>query len=150
LRFWDASAVVPLLVNESQTPTVGALLRQDAGMVVWWATRSECVSALARKRREGAIAPIGQARARVVLHRLSEAWTEILPADEVRARAEALLDEHPLRTADAYQLSAALEWCGGIAAGAGFVCFDERLRTATLAEGFDVLPHSGTTNSSMA
>lgn len=119
-------------------------------MVVWWATRSECVSALARKRREGVVAPIGQARARVVLHRLSEAWTEILPADEVRARAEALLDEHPLRTADAYQLSAALEWRVGIAAGADFVCFDKRLRTAAKAEGFDVLPHSDAINSSMA
>ncbi len=119
-------------------------------MVVWWATRSECVSALARKRREGVVAPIGQARARVVLHRLSEAWTEILPADEVRARAETLLDKHPLRTADAYQLSAALEWRGGIAAEAGFVCFDERLRTSAESEGFDVLPHSGTTNSGMA
>ncbi len=140
MRFWDASAVVPLLVNESQSPTAGRLLRDDPGVVVWWFTRSECVSALARKSREGKISPLGQARARVVLHRLGLAWAEVLPGDALRAQAEILLDRHPLRTADAYQLAAALDWRDGAPAGANFVCFDERLRKAAGIEGFGVLP----------
>ncbi len=140
MRFWDANAVVPLLVNESQSPTVGRFLRDDPGVVVWWITRSECVSALARKRREGTISPLGQARSRVVLHRLSQVWTEVLPRDVLRAQAEILLDRHPLRTADAYQLAAALDWRDGTPEGAGFVCFDERLREAVKAEGFEILP----------
>lgn len=111
-------------------------------MVVWWVTRSECVHTLARKNREGVIAPTGYARARVLLDRLGGAWSEVLPADEVRAEAEALLDKHPLRTADAYQLAAALDWCDGSPGGAQFVCFDKRLRPAAEAEGFEVLPFS--------
>lgn len=140
MRFWDANAVVPLLVNESQSPVVKELLRQDAGMVVWWVTRSECIHALARKSREGVIAPTGYVGARVILNRLGEAWSEVLPAAEVRVEAEALLDKHPLRTADAYQLAAALAWCGGTPGGADFVCFDKRLRQAAEAEGFEILP----------
>lgn len=111
-------------------------------MVVWWVTRSECIHALARKNREGVIAPTGYASARVILDRLGEAWSEVLPTAEVRAEAEALLDKHPLRTADAYQLAAALDWCGGTPGGKRFVCFDKRLRQAAEAEGFEVLPFS--------
>jgi predicted nucleic acid-binding protein len=140
VRFWDANAVVPLLVDEDRSSTVGGFLRGDPGMVVWWITRSECVSALARKRRDGTIGPLEQAQARVVLHHLGGAWTEVLPSDVLRARAELLLDRHPLRTADAYQLAAALDWRNGSPAGAGFVCFDRRLRAAAGAEGFGVLP----------
>ncbi|MDP9440193.1 MAG: type II toxin-antitoxin system VapC family toxin [Actinomycetota bacterium] len=142
MRFWDANAVVPLLVNESQSYVVGELLRQDADMVAWWVTRSECIHALARKTREGVIDHTGYVRARAILERVSEAWSEVLPAAEVRAEAEVLLEKHPLRTADAYQLAAALDWCGGAPAGARFVCFDERLRQAAETEGFEVLPSS--------
>lgn len=142
MRFWDANAVVPLLVNESQSPVVADLLRQDMGIVVWWATRSECIHALARKNREGVISSTGRASARTVLEGLSDAWSEVLPAAEVRDEAEALLDRHPLRTADAYQLAAALDWCSGAPDGAQFVCFDKRLRQAAEAEGFEVLPLS--------
>lgn len=63
MKFWDASAIVPLLVEESDSELVGDLLKEDPGMVVWWATRSECISALAKKRRDGLIPPLQQARA---------------------------------------------------------------------------------------
>lgn len=140
MRFWDANAIVPLLVNESQSTVVADFLRQDAGVVVWWVTRSECIHALVRKNREGVITSAGYARALVVLDSLGEAWSEVLPVAEVRDEAEALLNKHPLRTADAYQLAAALDWCDGDTDGAQFVCFDGKLRQAAEAEGFEVLP----------
>jgi predicted nucleic acid-binding protein len=140
LRFWDASAAVPLLVREPSTDDANNLLRSDSQMVVWWATRSECISALARRGRDGSLSPLAQAQARVRLYRLSQSWTEVQPTLRLRALAETLLDRHPLRTADAYQLAAALEWVEGNPRGERFVCFDRRLRPAAEVEGFDVLP----------
>ena len=55
MKFWDASAVVPLLMTEPSTPSVQALAATDPAMLVWWATEVECVSAIVRLEREGAI-----------------------------------------------------------------------------------------------
>ena len=140
LRFWDANAVVPLTVNESRSGDIRRLLVEDEDQITWWGTRTECISALARKTREGDIEPIDQARARVVLFYLSESWDEVLPSDHLRARAESLLDAHPLKAADALQLAAAYTWCDGQTQGRGFVCLDRQLRSAAGAEGFTVLP----------
>ena len=54
MRFWDASAIVPLLVNEPTRKTLLGLLDGDSGMLVWWGTPVECTSAIARREREGA------------------------------------------------------------------------------------------------
>ena len=51
-----------------------------------------------------------------------------------------LLAVHPLRAADAFQLAAALQWCGGRTKDVGFVSFDARLREAGYREGFTLLP----------
>ncbi|HEY6321861.1 MAG TPA: hypothetical protein VJA16_09915 [Thermoanaerobaculia bacterium] len=42
--------------------------------------------------------------------------------------------------ADSLQLAAAIDWCEERTTGAGFVCLDQRLRSAALREGFDVVP----------
>lgn len=67
---------------------------------------------------------------------------EIQPWDKIRGRARHLITKHPLRAADAFQLAAALEWCGEEPAGYNFVCLDDRLRLAAAMEGFRVLPYS--------
>jgi hypothetical protein len=54
--------------------------------------------------------------------------------------AKRLLRVHPLRTADALQLAAALIACEGEPAGLGFMAFDERLRMAADREGLAVCP----------
>ena len=54
MRFWDTSAIVPLLVAEEMTSAALGALREDAQMYVWWGTGVECVSAIARLERRGA------------------------------------------------------------------------------------------------
>jgi predicted nucleic acid-binding protein len=54
VRFWDASAIVPLLVAESSTRRLQTLAAEDSAILVWWGCEVECVSALARLEREGA------------------------------------------------------------------------------------------------
>jgi hypothetical protein len=109
-------------------------------MAVWWATRTECVSALARQVREGSIDLRGEGQARAILATLGQVWSEVQPSEALRTLAERLLATHPLRAADALQLAAALQWRGEPSTAAAFVSFAGRLRGAAYAEGFSVLP----------
>lgn len=140
MNFWDTSAIVPLCVHEPTSADVRDLLMRDQEVAVWWGTRTECLSALARRLREGGLTLPDKHAAHDVLRTLAETWTEILPGDAVRNTAERLLAVHSIRTADAFQLAAALLRCQGEAADRGFVTFDLRLCDAGYREGFHILP----------
>ena len=75
-----------------------------------------------------------------VLVALSREWSEVLPSEGLRARAERLLGVHSLRAADAFQLAAALLWSRGETRMHALVSLDERLREAAEREGFRLLP----------
>jgi hypothetical protein len=51
VKFWDSSAVVPLLFTESSTEHVEIVLETDREQYVWWGTEVECTSAVARAER---------------------------------------------------------------------------------------------------
>ncbi len=140
MKFWDTSAIVPLCLAEPQSGAVKSILIKDASLAVWWATRSECVSALVRQKREGGLSLDDEKKARQVLGVLAKAWLEVRPTETLRLAAERLLAVHPLRAADGFQLAAALQWCQRETQDLSFVSFDVRLREAAYKEGFDVLP----------
>ncbi len=140
MKFWDTSAIVPLCVLEPATPQVRRLVDADPALVVWWATRTECVSALARRRRDRHVSAPVEQRARHVLAALAAEWSEVLPSESLRQRGERLLSVHTLRAADAFQLAAALLWSRGDTPSHAVVSFDDRLREAARREGFQVLP----------
>ena len=142
MRFWDSSAVVPLCLAEPHTSVVRPLIDADPRVIVWWGSRTECVSAVMRAQRNGAPGSTLADDARVTLERLASTWSEVQPSEPLRVRAERLLVAHPLRAADACQLAAALVWSRGETARRTFVSFDQRLREAARREGFTVLPHS--------
>lgn len=140
MSFWDASALVPLVVEERTSDVLRALLRQESELAVWWAAPVECLSALARQRRAGRLQGPALAAAHQELQSLRERWTEVLPSDELRAIAERLLDTHALRAADAFQLAAARILASDNPGSLRFVCQDERLMAAAQEEGFAILP----------
>jgi uncharacterized protein len=140
VKFWDSSAIIPLCLNEPASKALQDLVRTDPDLVVWWATRAECVSALSRRMREGALGTTAELQAKAVLSALSTEWSEVLPTELVRQRAERLLMVHSLRAADALQLAAALIWAAESPADYEFVCLDLNLRQAAYREGFTVLP----------
>jgi predicted nucleic acid-binding protein len=142
MRFWDSSAIVPLVLDEGASQEARSLLRDDRDMVVWWGTPVEVLSALARAERGGEVPPADIDLARRALDDLSERWNEVLPSDEVRERAGVGLLHHPLRAGDALQLAAALTWSRGRPRGHGFVSLDERLGDAARREGFEILMSS--------
>lgn len=98
----------------------------------------ECASALARAEREGYIDPAGATEAFERLKTMRNAWHEVQPVESIRMRAVRLLRVHPLRSADALQLSAALAITEGNPANLRIVTFDERLGAAAAKEGLQV------------
>lgn len=140
MKFWDSSAIIPLCLNEPASGAVKNMAKTDEDLVVWWATRVECISAMARRRREGVLSVPGERLARTALSSLAGEWSEVQPTELVRHRAERLLMVHSLRAADALQLAAALLWTEEATSEAEFVCLDQNLREAALKEGFTVLP----------
>ena len=140
MKFWDSSAVIPLCCREPESGVIQEFAKADSDMVVWWATRAECVSALSRRLREGSIRSGMELKAKAILSALSSAWSEVQPTDMVRLRTERLLMVHPLRAADAFQLAAALTWAQESPVGLDVVCLDQALRLAAAKEGFTVLP----------
>jgi predicted nucleic acid-binding protein len=139
MRFWDSSALLPLLADEPARERLIALLEEDAEVLAWWGTPVEIASALARREREGLLTADEVAAAFDAARALAESWHEIVPSDAVRRTAERLLRTHPLRGADALQLAAALVGAGHDPRSLELVCMDERLKAAARREGFAVI-----------
>ena len=69
MKFWDASAIVPLVLTEPTTKAVQTLAEKDPTLIVWWATEVECASAIARLERDDAL---DDATATQAFHRLRQ------------------------------------------------------------------------------
>jgi predicted nucleic acid-binding protein len=94
LRFWDSSALVPLLTLEPTSSRMLELYQIDPALLVWWGTEVELASALARLEREGTLQPEEADQAFTRLTRLKSAWHEVLPSEEVRETARRFLRVH--------------------------------------------------------
>ncbi len=138
MKFWDSSAITPLLVVEADSTLREKQLSTDSDILVWFGTLAEVESSLARRKRNGKLPPEAELRARRHFDELSAHWTEVTPTNEVRARAVRLLRVHPLRAADAFQLAAALIFCREQPQRLPFLTADQRLRTAAHLEGFSI------------
>jgi predicted nucleic acid-binding protein len=128
-----------LLIAEESTRRLQALAAKDSAMPVWWASAVECISALARLERDGALNPAAMTLALQRLHKLSARWHEVDPSDEIRETAARFLRVHALRAADALQLAAAFAAAERRPASLEIVTLDERLANAARKEGFLVL-----------
>ncbi len=142
--FWDTSALVPLCCHQAGGDGLRRLVREHRRLTIWWGTRVEAHSALRRLVREGAISPDGFDQAAARLDLLLKSCSEVQPVDQVRTLAETLLGQHPLRSADALQLGAALLASQERPRKKAFVCLDDRLSDAARAVGFTVLPRRRT------
>ncbi len=138
MKFWDSSAVVPLLVHQSASPAVEAYFREDPGLIVWWATRVECDSAIARLERERKLSPKSTDEAFRRLDAISSLWHEVQPVDVLREAARRVLRLHSLRVGDSLQLAAAFMAAENRPSTLEFVCLDDRLGGAARREGFQV------------
>ena len=143
MRFWDASAVVPLLVAEEETDYCRRLLAEDAEVVVWFFTLVEVISALTRRRREHSLKLQDFRKAKEQLILLERVWSEVVTMERVRERARRLLESHTLRAADALQLAADLVASEEKPQDLPFVTLEHPLALGAEEEGFKVLGTQG-------
>ena len=139
MRFWDTSAIVPLVIAESASPKVKNWVRSDSEIIVWTLTRVELLSAIARRRREDSRSLSMLAAARRNIVRAWDGWSEITAVELVRRHAERLVEAYPLRAADALQLGAALIAAEDNPRNLEFVTLDRSLADVAEREGFPVL-----------
>ncbi|MBI1726201.1 MAG: type II toxin-antitoxin system VapC family toxin [Candidatus Rokubacteria bacterium] len=138
MRFWDTSALIPLIVAERGTALAERLLRDDPAVVVWTLTRVELLSALARRRREEPAAARRLLDAKREILAAWPRWSEVTAVEVVRRHAERVVDTHAIRAADALQIGAALVAAGDDPAALEFVTFDQPQAAAAEREGFRV------------
>lgn len=139
MRYWDASAIVPVFVAEEQSNLVRRWMDEDHAVITWAWTRVEVASAIERRVRESVYTREERQDAFARANEHAAEWSEVSDLMAVRKRALALLARHSLRAADAAQLAAALVVAEDDPASLVFVCLDERLAVAAEREGFPVL-----------
>ncbi len=138
MKFWDSSAVVPLLVEQAASSRVAAWFSDDGGMALWTLTPVEVVSALRRLVRESALdedlAHLAEGRMADIVR----ACHLVIDIEPVKSLAARLLRLHALRAFDALQLAAALHWAEGYPQDRTLHTLDGRLAVAAGREGFRV------------
>lgn len=140
MRFWDSSALLPLVLDQDATPAVRDLLRSDAGVALWLLSDVEMRSGIARLLREGAMTFATATAASTDLEALWRGAHVVAAVEAVKVRAIRALGVHALRAADALQLGAALAFAEDDPRGVDLVTLDARLAGAARREGFRVLP----------
>jgi len=139
MRFWDSSALVPLLLEERATAAARRLLSEDGVVLAWALTPLEILSALWRRRRTDDLSEADLVSAEDSLRQLEGVWSLISDLDHVERRARRMLAVHPLRAGDAAQLAAALVASGERPDLLPFVTSEATLAEAARKEGFTVL-----------
>lgn len=139
MRFWDTSALVPLVFDEPSTEAMTALVADDPEVVVWMFTSVELLSTIARLERSAAgLDDVLSGVRRDALDRIRRCYT-VTMVDAVRMRAERLVGVHALSAADALQLAAALVVSRERPETLELVTLDKLMARAARLEGFPVL-----------
>lgn len=136
MRYWDSSALVPLILQQESSAKVRQWLKEDPVILVWWHTEIECASALARIERQSKDAVSTINKSWTKLHQLASLWQVIQPIASIKEQSIRLLRVHDLRAADAAQLAAAIVASEYRTSSLEFACLDDRLAKAAQKEGF--------------
>jgi predicted nucleic acid-binding protein len=135
--FWDTSAIVPLCTVQRVSGSALSLFnRYD--LVVWCTTTVEIISALTRLLRLSQTSAIEFKQAKHQAEMLAADWRVIGLSQRILKNACQLLEQNPLRAADAMQLAAALEACEHAPQEYVFITADQRLAEAARKTGFAV------------
>ena len=139
MRFWDASALVPLIIEEPGSAACRRWITEDPDVVLWGLTWLEVASAIERRVREGLLSKSLRGAALARIRRIAADAHEIGDLAAVRTRALSLIARHPLRAADATQIGAAMLVADPEPSSLTMVVLDHRLAEAAEREGLGVL-----------
>lgn len=135
ILYLDTSALVKLLVDESGSGEVLSWAAEATAVACSRLGYPEAVSAFSRRPRTGSPARVTYDR---VLDELERRWGDVVTVALDEMLAGELARRHPLASADAVHLAAALALQEADLPVA-FCGFDRRLNAAAAAEGLRVL-----------
>jgi uncharacterized protein with PIN domain len=95
VRFWDTSALIPLVLAETGSAQARRWLAEDHDVIVWTLARVEALSAIARRRREARASARALDAAREALLAGWPHWSEVTAVELVRRHAERIVETHP-------------------------------------------------------
>jgi predicted nucleic acid-binding protein len=131
--FFDSSALAKRYIEEKGSDQVQAILSSASALAVSVICIPEIVSALCRRRHERKVSTQEYRNAKAsILSDIDDA-TVIGITETVIAQAVALLEQFPLRSADALHVACASEWSTEL-----FVSADDRQCAAARAHGLRV------------
>ena len=137
--FMDSSAISKGYIAEIGSNWITSLIDPTAAHVIVLSQLAivEVGSVIARKQRLGQISAVDATQARTnFLLDVREGYITVALDEPVLERASDLLNKHPLRSLDAIQLACAIEARLVLNESHIFVCSDNNLLTAAVAEGF--------------
>jgi predicted nucleic acid-binding protein len=138
--FWDTSVIVPLCTDQPPYTEVARPLLRRYAVAAWWGTSVEVASALTRLKRLGSLTDSEYLSAKVGWNQILTGSLVIEPSPTIKVLAMEILEKYALRTGDALQLAAALQWCEGDPGGQVFLTADRRLAEAAQLAGFMLEP----------
>jgi uncharacterized protein len=131
--FFDSSALAKRYIDEKGSDRVEAILSSASALAVSVICVPEIVSALCHRRRERKLSTAEYRRAKASMLLDIDDATVLAVTEEVIGRAVALLEQFPLRSADALHIACASEWSTDL-----FVSADDRQCQAARACGLRV------------
>lgn len=131
--FFDSSALAKRYIDEKGSDRVQAVLSSASALAVSVICAPEIVSALCRRRRERKLSTEEYRNAKAAMLMDIDDATVLAVTEEVIARAVTLLEQFPLRSADALHIACASEWSTDL-----FVSADDRQCQAARACGLRV------------
>lgn len=139
MKFWDTSALIPLMLEEPKTGVMRRLLADDPHILTSAFTVIEIASAIWRRRHAGELSIAAHHDADRQFADLSNVWTELPVSTDVIQATLSVLSRHPLRAGDAVQLGTAMV-ASGDARDIAIVTLDKAFIAAARSEGFPTLP----------
>ena len=119
--FFDSSALAKRYIDEKGSDRVQVILSSASALAVSVICVPEIVCALCRRRRERKLSTEEYRSAKAAMLTDIDDATVLAVTEEVIARAVALLEQFPLRSADALHIACASEWSTDL-----FVSADDR------------------------
>ena len=139
IRFLDSSAFVKRYVREPGSDAVARLFRPASKLAASSLALVEVSAALFKRARAGDLAPeVARRHAARVAADLDELHVVEARGPVLDLAAE-LVSRRPLRAYDAVQLASAIRLSRGAGVAVTFVCADETLSAAAVAEGIRAL-----------
>jgi hypothetical protein len=141
LYFIDTSALAKRYIPEIGSTWVESLIEPGAGniAIISWLTITELFAVLARRRRDGSLAPatVIYVQATFLAH-VNKEYLCVSVDNKLLMEVRLLADKYTLRSLDSIQLASAVEAAALLNDPIMFVSADTNLLLATVQEGFAV------------